>query len=159
MSGGEKYPLRGRWQKDRTASDLHRAARGSTSVFRLGSALVISNLASLEAPDGSGDVIPQWHVSLSDDGRRPSPKLVDRVRRDFGMEGAEVDNHHPGVAVHLMLCVDPARRVDCECKVGEEVVTEPDGYQWSNDAKECRGCAYQRTFGRPCPIHAGGRSA
>ncbi len=158
MSGGEKYPLRGRWEKDVAASELHRRARGTTSVFRLGTALVISNLLDMEAPDGSGDSIAQWHVSVSDYGHRPSPKLIEQVRRDFGMQQAEIDNHHPGVAVHLMLVVDPARRVDCECKVGEQIVTEPDGYQWSNDTKECRGCSYERTFGRPCPLHSKTRS-
>ena len=154
MIRGEKYPTRGRWEKDAVASVAYQVEHGSTSVFRRGAVLVISTIVDMEAPDGSHDVIPQWHVSVSECGRRPSPKLVDQVRRDFGMEQAEIDNHHPGVAVHLMMCVDPERRVSCECKAGEKVVTEPDGYQWSNDPSACRGCQYQVAFGRPCPIHA-----
>lgn len=158
MIGREKYPLRGRWEKDREASVAYQVEHGSTSVFRCGAALAISSIANMTAPDGSDDVIPQWHVSVSEGGRRPSRKLIERVRRDFGMEQAEVDNHHPGVAVHLLLCVAPDRRVACECKAGEKVVTEPDGYQWSNDPAACRGCQYQVAFGRPCPIHASSRS-
>jgi hypothetical protein len=72
------------------------------------------------------------------------------------MEGSEEDNHHPGIARHFWMVVDPARRVDCECKVGETVVKEPDGYKWSNDPGACRGCDYARTFpGHPCPLHPG----
>lgn len=63
--------------------------------------------------------------------------------------------------------VDPARRVDCECKVTEQVVTDPDGYKWSTPTDEtaCHGCDYERLmrseFGidKPCPIHVRGEQA
>lgn len=115
---------------------------------------VLSELGmKVEAPDGSKDMIPQWLVTVSKNGRRVSDADVARVRRAFDMEEAEEDNHFPGVSRAFFLVVDPARRVACECKVGDVVVTEADGYQWSNDPKDCQGCAYERSYGKPCPVH------
>ena len=71
------------------------------------------------------------------------------------MVGTEEDNHHPGNARHFWLPLDPTKRVDCECKSDEAVITEPDGYQWTNphNESECRGCASASLYGRPCPLH------
>jgi hypothetical protein len=116
---------------------------------------VVSSLDLAELPDGSGEVGPQWHVSISARRKRPKDSLVRLALRDFGLVGAEEDNHHPGVARHFWMAVDPARRSDCECKVTEEVITERDGYRWTNPTDApCRGCEYERRFGRACPIHA-----
>lgn len=68
---------------------------------------------------------------------------------------SEVDNHHPGVAVHLWLPVDPAHRVTCECKDDEQTITEPDGYTWTTPVGgPCRGCELQQLLGHPCTVHA-----
>jgi hypothetical protein len=86
----------------------------------------------MEAPDGSGDVLPTWLVSVSRDGASmPTDKNLRTVRRAFGMRQAEEDNHQDGRARMLFLVVEPARRVDCECKVDERVVVRPDGYRYS----------------------------
>lgn len=103
--------------------------------------------------DGAG---PQWHISVSRiPGHRASAREVGIALRAFGMSGAEEDNHHPGVARHYWLPVDPAFRVGCECKVEEVTIVEPDGYSWTNprEGSECRGCEYEVKFGRPCPFH------
>ena len=85
---------------------------------------------------------------------RPSDRQLKRVRRDFGMYRAEEDNHMPGAARFLYLMVDPSLRGECECKVAELVVVEPDGYEWTTPRDgECRGCTHARLFAQPCPIH------
>lgn len=122
--------------------------------------LVISALVLAEAPDGRGDTIPQWHVSVSEKGARPSPEALRRALRAFRMEGTEEDNHHPGVARHFWLPVDPTRRVECQCKTDETIVQEPDAYTWTNPVEgPCRGCelaSMLESLGitKPCPIHA-----
>ena len=124
--------------------------------------VAISALELADPPDGQGEAIPQWHVSVSVDGQRPTDTQLAGVARAFGLVGAEEDNHHPGNARHLWLPVDPARRVDCECKVEEVVHVEPDGYKWTNpveavaDPSVCRGCELRRLLGaraQPCPLH------
>lgn len=97
---------------------------------------VLSSLANMEAPDDSGDVLPTWLVSVSRAGESmPSDRDLRRVRRDFGMKHAEEDNHESGRARKLFLVVDPARRVDCECKTTERIVERPDGYRYSVPAE------------------------
>lgn len=115
---------------------------------------VISTLDWAKLPQRS-DTGPQWHISVSNGGKyRPTPNEVARALRDFDMVDAEEDNHHPGVARHFWMPVDPAHRVDCECKDDEVEVVEADGYRWSNDASECRGCELERALPqRRCPLH------
>lgn len=99
--------------------------------------VALSSLADMEAPDGSGDVLPTWLVSVSRAGASmPSDRDLGRARRDFGMRSAEEDNHQDGRARMLFLVVDPARRVDCECKADERVVVRPDGFRYSIPADE-----------------------
>lgn len=69
-------------------------------------------LSAVEAPDGK----PEYHVSVSRAGAVASDELVSQVRRDFGMEEAQEDNHGPGVVRHLWLAVEPVdRKPDCHC--------------------------------------------
>lgn len=70
------------------------------------------------------------------------------------MPAHDEDNHHPGVARHLFCPVEEQYRNACECKLTETLVVEPDGYEWSNDEADCRGCFLQRLNGLPCPIHS-----
>jgi len=126
------------------------------SAWTFGPLRVISTLTLAELPDGSKEIGPQWHISITDAGKRPKPKQVRRALRAFDMVGAEEDNHHPGNARHFWMPVDSARRVDCECKADEVTIVEPDGYRYTNphDPAECRGCEFQRLTGKPCPLHA-----
>lgn len=102
---------------------------------------VISALELAEAPDGTKQTIPQHHISIGHaDGRRPTDIEVKQARACFGMSEAEEDNHSPGVARHLWLPCDPRRRVSCECKATEEVITESDGYTYSQERGTCAGC-------------------
>lgn len=94
--------------------------------------LALSEVAPMSAPDGSGDVLRTWLVSVSEGGRwTPSNETMARVRRDFAMEEAEEDNHEPGLARKLFLVVEPGRRVACECKETERVIVRGDGYRYT----------------------------
>jgi hypothetical protein len=128
------------------------------SIWTRGKATVISALEFAELPDGSSEIGPQWHLSISSRGGRASGEQVKRALTDFGVAGAEEDNHEPGIARHFWRPVDPARRRDCQCKADEVTVIEPDGHSWTNPREgECRGCEYARTvgrlIGRGCPLH------
>ena len=116
--------------------------------------VVMSTLDQAKLPQRD-EIGPQWHISISNGGRyRPTQAEVDRALRDFDMVGAEEDNHHPGIARHFWMPVDPAFRVPCECKEDEVEVVDADGYRWSNDASECRGCEIARAIPwRTCPLH------
>jgi hypothetical protein len=86
----------------------------------------------MEAPDSSGDILPTWLVSVSRQGvSMPTDQDMKRVRRDFDIRQGDEDNHESGNARKLFLVVDPARRVECECKTDEALVTRPDGYRYS----------------------------
>lgn len=86
---------------------------------------------------------PTWHVSVSRvDERTGKPSHATDAdfafaREAFRMRDAEEDNHalddgqSAGVARHLFMEVDPAKRTTCECKATEEVVQLPDGYEYS----------------------------
>lgn len=132
----------------------------SVSRWSYGPIVVISALEDAEYPDGQGRG-PQWHVSISRNGRRPSVADVRKALRSFRMVGSEEDNHHPGVARHFWLPVDPSHRVDCQCKVDEEIIVEGDGYTWTNPreiGEACRGCEYAAKWGKTCPLHGAGAS-
>ncbi len=127
----------------------------SASRWVSGPLLVCSSLERAELPDGAG-VGLQWHVSISAMGKRAKPKEVRRALRAFGMEWSEQDNHEPGNAKNFWLPVDPAHRVDCQCKIDEVTIVEPDGHTWTNDRDpaKCHGCELWRIFpDRRCPIH------
>lgn len=115
---------------------------------------VLSTLVDATAPDGSGDTIPQWHLSVSADGQRPTADHLRRVIDCFGIDEFELDNHHPGIAQHIWIPVDTRRRVDCECKSDETIIVEDDGYTWTNPTVgPCRGCEYKQLTGRRCSLH------
>lgn len=150
----------GGWRRLRAlaAGGLLTATTRAWSAWSRRGMLALSTLEHAEYPDGSGEVGLQWHVSFSrhDGARRCSDIEVQQALVSFQLRGAEEDNHHPGVARHFWMPVDPARRVACECKASEVLVEEPDGYRWSNSAddEDCRGCELAELTGRPCPIHA-----
>ncbi len=120
--------------------------------WQSGPVCVISTLDMAKLPRRE-DVGPQWHISITNCGKRPKPHHVRRALRAFEMVDAELDNHHPGNAQHYFMPVDPAMRVSCECADGEALVTEPDGYQWSSDPTVCRACEIAHVVNRPCPTH------
>lgn len=123
--------------------------------------LAISTCVTAAAPDGSGDAIPQWHISFTNEGRRCTDEEVRQSLAAFRLTGADEDNHEPGMARHYWMPLDPARRTDCECKTTEKTVTLPDGHRWTTpvDDRECYGCKHEvemfaAGIKRPCPIHA-----
>ena len=140
--------------KSNTWTTLEEHANGACYLRNKSGTTVISTLDMAEAPDGSGEMIPQWHISISNLGKRPSQLVVDVALKAFEMVGAEEDNHHPGNARHFWMPIDPERRVDCECKTDETVIQDPDGYTWTNPKDgSCRGCDLSRAIGKPCPLH------
>lgn len=127
-----------------------------------GDLTVVSSLEVCELPDGSGEVGPQWHLSVMFKGHRAKDKMTRKALAAFGFVGErfDEDNHSPSDARHFFLCVDPARRVTCACKVTEDLVVDGDGFAWTNPKPEtgekCRGCEWERDMGKPCPIHGAG---
>lgn len=124
--------------------------------YRRGRLLVISQLIdAVELPGSGGLTGPTWHVSVSRSGKhRSSDAELNVVRLAFNMQEGEEDNHHPGIARHLFMPVDPTYRNTCECKLTETVIVEPDGYEWTNPTDgPCRGCEIHRLTGSPCTIH------
>lgn len=153
----EKRPRGGQWTEIRPAARLDPAPLAQ-SWWLSGRVLAISTLVMADLPDGAG-VGPQWQLSVSEGGGRPSRLALRQALRAFDLLGAEEDNHHPGIARHFWRPVDPRHRVDCECKTTDVVVVERDGYRWSNDRapEACRGCEFARMSGQPCPMHGGAR--
>lgn len=148
----ERRPVTGGWSRELVPASIARDALASSAWTR-GGVFVISTLVLAKLPAGDG-VGKQWHLSLSRVGRRPSAADVRRVRTDFRLHNAETDNHHPGVAVHLWQPLAWNARVVCECKAGEALVVEADGYTWSNDqAGPCRGCEFASLVAGECPLH------
>lgn len=149
MPERERLPLLPGWVEIRG----ERPAAISISAWQRGPTCVISALELAELPDGAG-VGPQWHISISRCGKRPKEHDIRRAQRAFGFVGGEEDNHHPGNARHFWIPVDPAHRVDCQCKEDETTVVDGDGYTWTNPKEgPCRGCEFARTIGKPCPLH------
>lgn len=126
-------------------------------LWRYSGFLVTSQLEATNSPRPPGQPTPTWMLAVSRNHRRPTDNDIARALRAFSMQEAIEDNHEPGVKRMFFLPVDPAQRAECECKTDEALVTEPDGYQWSNnlDPLKCRGCEYQRAYGKRCPIHSG----
>lgn len=151
----EKRPSKRGWVECQVPPQVLASAHYlAVSAWRCGPILVFSSLSIMEMPDGDGTG-PQWLVTISADRKRPAQWQVDKVLKDFGMEGAEEDNHTPGRTRGFFLVCDPARRVACQCKSDEAVVVEPDGFTWSKDlsGKPCQGCIVADAFGFPCPEH------
>lgn len=132
--------------------------------------IAISDLTEALLPGADGAAGPTWHVSVSRrgvastiiGGSRPSDDDLRRVIDAFEMPGFDEDNHFPGVARHLFCPVDERYRGACECKLTETLITEADGYVWSNDETAgCRGCHYKAVAtlagdpAPPCPLHGG----
>lgn len=151
----EQQPRGHEWRALRVPSCAWLPGTVTQSMWTDGRLSVISSLVEAELPSGNG-VGPQWHVSISRcGGKRPKPAELARAQRAFRIVGWEEDNHHPGNARHYFRPVDPAERVDCECKTNETAIVDRDGYRWTNPTDEpCRGCEYWATTGAPCPIHA-----
>lgn len=78
-------------------------------------------------------LVPSVQLSISDKGWRPSDDVCRAALADFGLEGAEEDNHSPGRARHFWLDEGRTVQPDCECKATEETVVEPDGYRWQRE--------------------------
>lgn len=151
----ERWPGGRHWWPTRVNSVANPNTR-SWSAWTNGKLLAISALEMAELPDASGPGL-QFHVSISAMGKRCDDEQARRALKAFRLVGAEQDNHEPGNAKHFWLPVDPAHRVDCECKASEIPMVEPDGHRWSRDRDpaKCGGCALERAGVRRCPVHGG----
>jgi hypothetical protein len=93
---------------------------------------VISAVEVAKDADGI-DRGPEYHVSISREGRRCSSADARTVLADFDMDGAEEDNHVPyGVARNFWRPVaDRFVGLECACKESESAVIEDKGdYVW-----------------------------
>lgn len=85
----------------------------------------LSVLSAVEDPEGP----EEFHLSAvcfinATKQRVCTDEEMERVRADFGMGGAEEDNHGPGNARHLWLRTDKDTQEECPCKQDEERVVE-----------------------------------
>ena len=80
----------------------------------------------------SGQPRHEFHVSISECGGRASRECVTQVLVDFGMVGANEDNHtgSNGVARHFWLPVVDGQQVECPCQKEEPVHDEGGDYRW-----------------------------
>lgn len=154
----EQRPRGGGWHRLNGPATIPGVEVLSLSWWTDRTVMVCSALENADYPAGGGRG-PQWHLSVSLVMRptpttRPGRPEVRRTLRAFDLVGAEEDNHHPGIARHFWRPVDPARRVGCECKATEKVITERDGYRWTNPTDgPCRGCEISQLTGVACPLH------
>lgn len=163
----ERRPITFGWNKVPFTAALRQALPGPawlSSLWIKGRCTVVSSLGTMEYPSGGGGG-PTWLISISTHNPwqkmqvRPALHDVRMALDSFEMRQAEEDNHEPGVSRKFFLVVDPARRVDCECKTSETLIREADGYTWTNPKSgPCRGCGWaqmRRALGykATCPIH------
>lgn len=120
---GDAWKLEACWRVE--GDVIHRWSNGTIVACA-------SRHAGIESKH-SGLVVPCFHLSISDDGHRASNEVIRGVLAEFNLEGAEEDNHSPGVARHFWLDEGRAAQPDCECKKTEETIIEPDGYQWQRE--------------------------
>jgi len=134
----EKRPKTAMWKREPTPNVSPRVREGIevvSSWWRLGSLRVLSGMDGMKsAVDKS--TVPHWHVSVSRIGGHPSDADVAVVRKAFGMNDAEEDNHEPGRARHLFLAIDPAHRAPCECNTAEMTIVEANGHVWKSPPAE-----------------------
>ncbi len=167
--GSEALPTKtSGWRAEKNFDPRGLKNTGSVSAWSRRGVFVISAHELAEAPDGTGEAIPQWHVSISTRGNGSVRRSTDAETRQalacFFVAGAEEDNHEPGIARHFWMPLDPKRRRDCECKADEATIVEPDGHRWTTpaDGSTCNGCDYEAMMlretgiARPCPIHKPG---
>lgn len=106
---------------------------GDADRWFLGSELApeIVVLSAVERAEYGSGIEWQFHISVSANGRRADNDAVKRALLDFDMEGAEEDNHDPGIARHFWLPVNKSAGViTCECKDTEKTIVEADGYTY-----------------------------
>lgn len=77
-----------------------KATAAISSAWTFGKITVISSLVHAELPDGSG-VGPQWFISVTRSGGRPTASDVRKAQRSFHIVDTEEDNHHPSHARHF----------------------------------------------------------
>ena len=58
----------------------------------------------------------EWHISISEFGRKPSPYAVAHVRESFGANDFEEDNHGATRIVSLWKPVVKDLEGECDCK-------------------------------------------
>lgn len=93
---------------------------------------VISAVEVAKDADGI-DRGPEYHISISKRKRRCTSQEAKEVLRQFGMEGAEEDNHVPhGVVRNFWRPVaDNLVGLECRCKAEEPAIVEDKGdYVW-----------------------------
>lgn len=89
-------------------------------------------ITAVETPEDVGQppLGPEYHVSISFRGGRVSADEVPALLKDWGMEGADEDNHVQGIARHFWKPVaEKYHGYVCVCKRAEHAITEGD-YVW-----------------------------
>lgn len=71
-----------------------------------------------------------YHLSISNAGRRANQDQVNQAVADFGMDGAEEDNHSARVTRNFWLPVGLKVAPECPCKETEKPHDEGGGFIW-----------------------------
>lgn len=109
------------------------------------SVLGVRVLSSVDFIDGdntpTGQPRYEHHLSISLRGGRAGPEVVRQVLADFGMVGANEDNHTgpAGVARHFWLPVVEGQQVECPCQANEPVHDEGGDYRWREAPQKAGG--------------------
>lgn len=116
------------------ASEIIRSMGFPSGLFyhRLAGLTVISAVEVAVDSDGSSNG-PEYHVSISKNGKRCSSAEARMVLTVFDMEGAEEDNHVPhGKVRNFWKPVNETLiGIECECKSSENAIVEDGGdYVW-----------------------------
>lgn len=101
--------------------------------------LCVISAVEVAKDDDSIDRGPEYHISISKDGRkRCSSYEARQVLKQFGMDGAEEDNHVPsGVVRNFWRPVaENLVGLECACKEEEPAIVEDKGdYVWRGVTK------------------------
>lgn len=123
-----KRPITGPWQQ----GEVPQMPNGGfpTEVWRdeIHGFMVISAVEVAIDKDGI-DRGPSYHVSMSKRGKRVTTNEANAILHQFGMDGAEEDNHvpHGFVRNFWRYVADRYVGVECACKAEEPAIVEDKG--------------------------------
>lgn len=106
----------------------------ANEIWRHESGLTVISAVEVAAPEeGHQPLGPEYHISLTLNGKRADRNAARFIKRAFNMEDATEDNHVPGgMARNFWRPVaDRLSGIECPCKEDEPAIAEDKGdYVW-----------------------------
>lgn len=130
MSAAPKTPVSGTWTQ---GASIPRLLFRHLVFDSVAGVRVLSSVDFIAAQDSpTGQPRHEYHLSISERGGRASRECVNQVLVDFGLVGANEDNHTGpnGVARHFWLPVVEGQVIECPCQKDEPVHDEGGDYRW-----------------------------